>query len=371
VPNCCFGTESLDAINKISRPLFEREPVPYNFDWIDGYRPNVDFYLSISLREQLREAGIRSQDSAGTYAKQIFHQLLIDLSYNSSRLEGNRYSIGDTEKLLFRGEDSDKKLGMEKIMLLNHKEAIRYLVDTESLQVNRNTICSLHYLLADGLIEAKYCGNIRDHEVRIGGSTFFPLESTKLLEQQETILAKAALIGDPFEQSFFLLIHISYLQAFADVNKRTARLSANIPLTKGNLVPLTFSGVKIKDYVTSMIAIYELQDVRPLIDLYVYSYMLSCAAYVPEKKTLFFDEVRVRFRQQRKSVIQKIILQLFFGKAMENLIAAEAEKLIPEANRQAFIQDILEDLDQINENRLVGMDVTPNNLNAWLQLRSN
>ncbi len=80
-------------------------------------------------------------------------------------------------------------------------------------------------------------------------------------------------ILDPFEQSIFLLVHISYLQAFIDVNKRTARLASNIPLVKGNLVPLAFRDVLVDDYISSMVAIYELQDVRPLVDLYVYSYM--------------------------------------------------------------------------------------------------
>jgi Fic family protein len=93
--------------------------------------------------------------------------------------------------------------------------------------------------------------------VRIGGeSTYIPFEDSKRLAQQlEKIAAKAALIKDSFEQSIFLLIHLSYLQAFSDVNKRTARLSTNIPLIKNNLVPLAFSDILVDDYMSAMIAI--------------------------------------------------------------------------------------------------------------------
>src|SRR6202030_2042468 len=107
----------------------------------------------------------------------------------------------------------------------------------------------------------------------------------------ERIIKKAALIENPYEQSLFLLIHITYLQAFSDVNKRTARLSANIPLIKSNLVPLSFNDVDRDDYTSAVIAIYELQNVRPIVDLYVFSYLRTCALYDSTVKTIRFDEV--------------------------------------------------------------------------------
>lgn len=115
------------------------------------------------------------EDPAGTHAHQIFNRLLIDLSYNSSRLEGNTYSLLDTQRLVLEGSSAEGKLDEEKIMILNHKEAIRYLVDNaHRLDVDEQTICTLHYLLSDGLVEARYAGKVRDHGVRIGGSTYVP-----------------------------------------------------------------------------------------------------------------------------------------------------------------------------------------------------
>ncbi len=369
----CFGTESLGAIEEVTKPLFERQPVTYNTDLLNYYQPNKSFYLPVSLRKQLHNGGQRAngQDPAGTYAHQIFNRLLIDLSYNSSRLEGNTYSLLDTERLLFHGDSAEGKLDEEKVMILNHKEAIRYLVDNAPrLEVSRNIICTLHYLLADGLVEPQYAGKVRDYGVRIGGSTYIPFEDPKRLQLQlDKVAEKAAVISDPFEQSVFMLVHISYLQAFADVNKRTARLAANIPLITGNLVPLAFSDVVVKDYMSAMIAIYELQDVRPLVDLYVYSYMRTCAAYDSTVKSLGFDEVRVRHRLQRREIIREIILKSLVGDQLKKYVRSEAVKNVPEQDLEKFIEDIFEDLEQIDESRLVGLGVSLDQLANWLQLK--
>lgn len=365
----CFGSASMRAIEMVRRPLFERQPTAYAEEWTESYRPNIDYYLKEKLREQLFTSGQRAsaQDPKGTYARQIFNRLIIDLSYNSSRLEGNTYSLLDTERLLLHGNTAEGKLDQEKVMILNHKEAIRYLVDNAPrMKVDRNVICTLHYLLSDGLIEPSDAGKVRRHGVRIGGSTYIPFEDPKKLEQQlNRIVSKGALINDPYEQSLFFLIHISYLQAFADVNKRTARLSANIPLIKGNLVPLAFSDIRVDDYMSAMIAIYELQDVQPLVDLYVYSYMRTCAAYDSTVKAMGFDEVRVRYRRQRREMVKEVIVQGLVGERMQRFLEENALKLIPEKSRNDFIQDIQEDLEQMDESRLAGLGVTLEQLHAW------
>lgn len=164
------------------------------------------------------------------------------------------------------------------------------------------------------------------------------------------------------------MVHISYLQAFVDVNKRTARLAANISLIKHNLVPLAFSDVRIDDYMSAMIAIYELQDVRPLVDLYVYSYLRTCAAYDSTVKSLGFDEVRIRYRQKRREVVREIILQGLIGTEMQQYVKKSTAGLIPDPDRDAFIENVIEDLEQIDESRLVGLGVTPEQLKAWQRL---
>ncbi len=370
----CFSSASLKAIEVVKRPLFERQPVAYADDWFDSYQPNSSYYLQETLRQQLLASGERAngQDPAGTYAHQIFNRLIIDLSYNSSRLEGNTYSLLDTERLLLHGDTAEGKLDEEKAMILNHKEAIRYLVDNASgIEVSRNVICTLHYLLSDGLLEGSEAGKVRKHGVRIGGSTYIPFEDPRRLDEQlEKIARKAAQIRDPYEQSIFLLVHVSYLQAFADVNKRTARLSANISLIKGNLVPAAFSDAKVDDYMSAMIAIYELQDVRPLVDLYVYSYLRTCAAYDSTVKSMGFDEVRIRYRQERREVVREVILQSLTGAKMRQHVEVEASRLVPDSDQGAFVEDAIEDLEQMEESRLAGLGVTPEQLRVWRGLNN-
>ena len=369
-----FSSASLQAIEIIKKPLFERKPVTYAENWFESYQPNSDYYLPDLIRKQLLESGQRASahDPAGTYAHQIFNRLLIDLSYNSSRLEGNTYSLLDTERLVLHGDSAEGKLDVEKIMILNHKEAIRYLVENApKLEISRNVICTLHYLLSDSLVEHAEAGKVRKHAVRIGGSVYLPFEDPKRLERQlEKIANKAALIIDPFEQSTFLLVHISYLQAFADVNKRTARLSANISLIKNNLVPLAFNDVQVDDYMSAMIAVYELQDVRPLVDLYYYSYIRTCAAYDSTVQAMGFDVIRVRYRQQRRKIIRELILHNKAGKQLNQYIQVETIKQIPLVDRKAFLEDIQEDLDQIDESRIAGLGIDPDQLGKWLQNRN-
>lgn len=161
------------------------------------------------------------------------------------------------------------------------------------------------------------------------------------------------------------MIHLSYLQAFIDVNKRTARLAANIPLIKGNLVPLAFSDIRVEDYMSAMIAIYELQNVQPLVDLYFYSYMRTCAAYDSTLKAMGFDEVRVRYRQERRALIREVILQEMTENTLEMYLEEEASKLVPIAVRDEFIKDAKEDLLEMDESRLAGLGVSPDQLVKW------
>ena len=369
----CFSKKSVKSIEEVRRPIYERELVSYNSAWLEAYKPNHTFYISERFRAQLHKAGSRckKEDPAGTYAHKIFDRLLIDLSYNSSRLEGNTYSLLDTERLIFKGITPEGKLEEEKMMILNHKEAIRYLVDTApKLKITKETILTVHFLLSDGLLDSLYMGKGRDHGVRITGSTYIPLDNQKKLDRTlHTIVQKAEKIIDPFEQSFFLLIHLSYLQYFADVNKRCARLSANIPLIKHNVVPLSFNDMERDDYASALIAIYEFQDVRPLLDLYMFSYMRTCAIYDSTVKKMGFNEIRARYRQERRALIRHIIEKKMIDKKMNTYISSQTKKLIKKQDQKSFIEDIFDDLRDIDDARIVGLGITRQQLHEWLRSR--
>lgn len=213
-----FSAHAQSLLDYVRQPLIHRMPCSYQYDWLDSYRVGHSFYLSQEQRMQLMQAGRKASLGlpAGTYTQELFNRLLIDFSYNSSRLEGNTYSLLDTKRLLIDGVAADDKLDFETLMLLNHKEAIRLLIrGSERIEVSLEGIRSLHYLLSDGLVSSEAAGKVRQNAVRIPASTYVPIEGEeRLLQQLQQIIHVASQITDPFEQSFFLLVHISYLQAF-------------------------------------------------------------------------------------------------------------------------------------------------------------
>ena len=126
-------SESAEALHaKLRLPVSDRTPVGYQRAFLDAYQPNQTYYLSESARRKLHETGSQTgmeDEPAGTYARHICQRLLIDLSWNSSRLEGNTYSLLETEQLFQAGRSGDAQLSNEAVMILNHKAAIEFLLD--------------------------------------------------------------------------------------------------------------------------------------------------------------------------------------------------------------------------------------------------
>lgn len=146
--------------------------------------------------------------------KQISQHLLIELSYNSSRLEGNSYSKLETKRLIQEGLGADGKASKDTIMILNHKEAISLLIENaQDIDINGFSIKSIHGLLSNDLISNRDAvGNLRKISVGTGKSSYKPIDNPSILaELFELMLSKARKIRNPFEQCLFLLIHLAYL----------------------------------------------------------------------------------------------------------------------------------------------------------------
>lgn len=299
--------------DSLAKPFAERTPVGYDAAFLESYRPNVDAYLPSVVRDRLRVLGRPPgpERPMGTYARQILDRLLIDLSWASSHLEGNTYTRLDTENLIEFGRQAPGKDQREAQMILNHKAAIEMLVSSvEEIDFNRYTICNLHALLAEGLLaNPKAVGRIRQIEVAIGGSVYLPLAIPQRLEELfDLLLAKAAAITDPFEQAFFAMVHLPYLQPFEDVNKRVSRLAANIPFIKHNLSPLSFLDVSERDYLEGTLAVYELKQIEPLRDVFVWAYERSCQRYTQVREALPEpDPVRFRNREALTEIVNAIV----------------------------------------------------------------
>lgn len=208
-----LSQEALSIEALVRKPIQARHPVGYNRDFLNNYRPNETYYLSENTRMHLFEIGRspEGESPAGTYARHIFNRLLIDLSWNSSRLEGNTYSLLETQKLLELGEMPEGKDGMEAQMILNHKAAIEFMVESAKyIKFNSFTIFNLHALLSDNLLsDPQACGNLRSIPVGVSKSVYQPLAIPQLIREYfEQILDTANTITDPFEQSFFVMVHL-------------------------------------------------------------------------------------------------------------------------------------------------------------------
>jgi Fic family protein len=317
---------------RLSLPLAARTPVTYRREFVDGYKPNESFLLSRELAEELTALGrVPEQMPAGTYARKVLEQLLIDLSWSSSRLEGNRYTLLDTEELFKSGAaatDSDA------VMLLNHKAAIEFLVDAVPTQgLGAGLIRNLHaVLMQDLLMDAASLGAIRNKVVNISGTAFVPTQTPAVLEEMfGRIVSTARYIKNPIEAAFFLWVNLAYLQPFEDGNKRVSRLSANIPLMLYNQAPLSFLDVDRQDYALAMMGIYEFCDVSMAVDLFEWTYRRSQAKYKVVLESMGSpDPFRIKYREALNDVVVQVVRgrrSLAQALALLGLPDADASKL--------------------------------------------
>ena len=283
----------------LTRPLSMREMVTYQRAFVDDYVPNRSMLLPEARAAELAEQGrLRGQQPAGTYARKVLEPLLIDLSWSSSRLEGNRYSLLDTEELFKSGATGRD---VDAVMLLNHKAAIEFLVDAvPEYGLTSALIRNLHaVLMQDLLADASGLGNIRQKVVNISGTTFMPTQVPSLLSEMfNHIIEKARQIKNPVESAFFLWVNLAYLQPFEDGNKRTSRLAANIPLMLYNCAPLSFLDVDAQDYAYAMMGIYEYRNVALAADLFDGAYRRSINKYAVMLEAMGMpDPLRLQFRE--------------------------------------------------------------------------
>lgn len=355
----------------ITRPLSKRRPVGYDASFLASYQPNHTFYLPAETRRRLAAMGqVGITDlPAGTYLRQILDRLLIDLAWNSSRLEGNTYSLLETQRLLELGESAEGKATQEAQMILNHEAAIEMLADqAEEIGFNRYTLCNLHALLSDNLLsDPAACGRLRARPVGISGTVFHPLEVPQQIEEGfHSILSKAAAIEDPFETAFFVMVQLPYLQAFEDVNKRVSRLAANIPLIRHNLCPLSFVDVEAEDYLNGLIGIYELKRIEYLRDVFVWAYTRSSQRYTAIRQSLGDpDPFRLKYRNQIGSMVREIVQQKLARDAAGHWIRKNAAKDISDTDREQFIETIEVELRSLHEGNIARYRLRPGEFAKW------
>ena len=254
----------------------------FNYDLITLQLPEVDLFTQEETEHlQSLQAVFRSHIdnmSENEYRKEM-ERLGIDLSWKSSQIEGNTYSLLETERLLRESKTADGKTKEEAVMLLNHKDALRFVLENpDYLQhLTINHIEDIHRLLTKELSVDK---GLRHRRVGITGTNYHPLENE--FQIREATQATCDLINNKnnvFEKALLALLLLSYIQPFMDGNKRTARITSNALLIANGYCPLSFRTVDSIDYKKAMLIFYEQNNLHAFKQIFISQFEFAVSEY--------------------------------------------------------------------------------------------
>lgn len=208
-----------------------------------------------------------------------FERLAIDLSWKSSQIEGNTYSLLETERLLKEKETAAGKTKDEAVMLLNHKAALDFMLEqpdyVQPLSIAK--IEDIHSLLIKDLNISR---NIRHRRVGITGTNYQPLDNEhQIKDALETMCALINGRKNVFEKALLALVLISYIQPFADGNKRTARIISNGILMSHRYCPISFRTVDSVEYKKAMLIFYERNNISAFKKIFIDQFEFAVKTY--------------------------------------------------------------------------------------------
>ena len=276
-------TMPLDLATYFDKNIDEREvQESFNFDLIRDVLPKVEIFTKEEL-EVLNAAQMEFEKNTEgmtelEYRKEM-ERLGVDLSWKSSQIEGNTYSLLETERLLKDKQTASGKTKEEAIMLLNHKDALDFVLDIpdylKELSVHR--IEDIHSILTK---ELEVDRNIRHRRVGITGTNYRPLDNE--FQIREALEDTCTLVNgkdNVFEKAFLTLVLLSYIQAFVDGNKRTARITSNAILIANGYCPISFRTVDSIDYKKAMLIFYEQNNIAAFKKIFIEQFLFAVKTY--------------------------------------------------------------------------------------------
>ena len=276
-------TMPLDLATYFDKDIDEREvQESFNFDLIRDVLPKVEIFTKEEL-EVLNAAQMEFvKNTEGMteleYRKEM-ERLGVDLSWKSSQIEGNTYSLLETERLLKDKQTASGKTKEEAIMLLNHKDALDFVLDIpdylKELSVHR--IENIHSILTK---ELEVDRNIRHRRVGITGTNYRPLDNE--FQIREALEDTCTLVNgkdNVFEKALLTLVLLSYIQAFVDGNKRTARITSNAVLIANGYCPISFRTVDSIDYKKAMLMFYEQNNIAAFKKIFIEQFLFAVKTY--------------------------------------------------------------------------------------------
>lgn len=219
-----------------------------------------------------------TQLTKSEYLKEL-ERLAIDLSWKSSQIEGNTYSLLETEKLLKEKETASGKTKEEAVMLLNHKEALDFIIKHPDYltPLSVQKIEDIHSILIKELAIDR---NLRKRRVGISGTNYKPLDNEfQIADALANMCQLINLKENIFEKTLLSLVLISYIQPFMDGNKRTARIISNAILMNHNYCPISFRTVDSIDYKKAMLLFYEQNNISAFKEIFINQFEFAVKTY--------------------------------------------------------------------------------------------
>lgn len=252
----------------------------YNFELLPSL-PSDIFEKSemIVLKNATAEYLKRTKDVSPIIQKKELQRLVIELSWKSSKIEGNTYTLLDTEKLILENKEAHGHSRKEAQMILNHKDAFNYIRQhpEQFRTLTRKNLEELHYILVKDLNVSTY---LRRRPVGITGSKYLPLDNIhQITEAADALSFAVSKMTNPYAKALVALVGIGYIQPFEDGNKRTARLMTNGLLLSHSLAPLSYRSVDEEDYRSALLVFYELNSIVPMKKIFIGQYEFAAQNY--------------------------------------------------------------------------------------------
>ena len=254
----------------------------FNSDLISQTLQNISIFTNTEL-DQLNNLQEKFKSNSSKLSKSEYknelERLAIDLSWKSSQIEGNTYSLLETERLLKDKETAAGKTKDEATMLLNHKDALDFIIKNPNyiVPLTVSSIEDIHSILVKELDISR---NIRSSRVGISGTNYKPLDNE--FQIKEAVESMCTLINSKknvFEKAFLLLVLISYIQPFSDGNKRTARIISNAILINNHFCPISFRTIDSIEYKKAMLVFYEQTNISPFKKVFIGQFEFAVNTY--------------------------------------------------------------------------------------------
>lgn len=356
------------TLDHLKRPLQQRSKVCYQEEFMAAYVPNETFYLTSQQRLSLASTcPIGAFDARDKRVSLQVKQFMTDLTHNSSVMEGVKVNMADTIGFLEQNIESRHMSPFDAVILRNHYNAIRYVVENTRYPAGDNelTVCeyetrNIHSLLSDGLFKDKrQQGTLRHEHVEIRDSAYIPSDIPDVISQEfSKMMVKAHAITDPFEQSLFVLVHLPYLQPFDDCNKRTSRLLANVPLLNKGVLPVSWAEVDKNAYIEALMCVYERNSVYGMSEIFVDAFRRSYERFDIALNQRQPSQIEVTYARQIRDAVRQRVLH---GEGstplgIEAIHLAEFESIVEES------------LEGIRQNEMVGAPfrLKPADIQVWI-----